>query len=179
MNLLVRIVRDDEGKEHAVKEKDTKMTELNLITGSECHTSHGAYGVVKVLVRGELTHHYKLSSCETNWDDVVEIGNGGKHGKWIPATLSLEPGTIVYVEGGSTHRRRPHKTGRGWFEVGDDEGAGVSVSTPGCSNHSLEVSGPLRRLDYAEMKERNLPIWIRSSKHLSVSEAQQRLDTHT
>lgn len=142
--------------------------EINIFSGSEWHTSYGAYGKVQVLKDGQLVPHFKVSGCDTNWDDVVEIGNHGKHGKWIPAVVDLEPGTLIYVEGSSTWRGKAQEKGRGWFEVVAD-GPQISISTPGYSGRNLEVSGNLRRLECVEMKERELPVVIRSSKHLHVS----------
>ena len=145
------------------------MTELNVITGSEWHTSYGAYGKINVYADGQMTPHFKVSGCDTNWDDVVEIGNHGKHGKWIPAILDLKPGTLIYVEGASTWRGKANEKARGWFEV-DPDSPSVEITTPGYSNRSLEIYGNLRRLSYQEMKEFDLPVTIRSSKHLSVRE---------
>jgi hypothetical protein len=144
--------------------------ELTLTTGSEWHTSYGAYGKVKVLNGNEMVPHFKTDACETDWDNVTEVGYHGKHGKWIPAWLTLEEGTLIYVEGAETWRGRASKKGRGWFEVMAD-GPIVKVTTPGYSSRGLEVQGTLRRLDYAEMKDRDLEPTIRSSKHLLVEAA--------
>ena len=60
--------------------------EIQVTTGREWHSSWGAYGLVKIYdpKTKTLTHHYETNQSEPNWDEVEEIGRGGKHGKWIP-----------------------------------------------------------------------------------------------
>lgn len=152
------------------------MKTIRIFTGSERHSSWGAYGRVKVLNGdNQLVPHYKgLAEDDeffTDWDEKAEVGYQGKHGLWVPAELYLKDGTIIYVEGASTYKGRPSSKGRGWFTV-DANAPTVCITTPGYSSRNLEVSGNLRRLDYAEQKELELPILIRRSKWLSVTEVE-------
>lgn len=147
------------------------MQELKVISGSEFHTPRRTYG--KVLIdstgTGEFVHHYKTNRSEADWDEVIEVGNHGKHGRWVPALIQVEEGELVYIEGASTYRGHAHQKGRGWFRASEDASE-VKISTPGYSDNSVEVRGRLKRLSYQEMKTLGLSPTIRSSKHLSVEE---------
>lgn len=143
--------------------------EIKVQTGNEWHTSYGAYGQVKLFneTTKTLAHHYKTSQSDTDWDEIIEVGNGGKHGKWMTAYIELEPGQLIYVEGSDTYKGRPNHKARGWFRANLDSDK-VHITAPDYSGRRLEVIGNLERLSYAEMKELDLPIKIRSSKHLEI-----------
>ncbi len=146
---------------------------IEITTGSEWHTSYGAYGFVKVLRGGAtLEHHYKLSGSSTDWDNVDEIGNHGKHGKWFPSQLLLNAGAILYCEGADTYKGYPSSKGRGWFIV-DPAAPKIEITTPGYSGRCLKIIGNLRQLSWQEQTELvgYLPI-VRRSKWLSVQSVQ-------
>lgn len=144
--------------------------EIKVQTGSEWHSSHGAYGQVKLFDKENktLTHHYNTKQSDTDWDEVIEIGNGGKHGKWMTAYVELEEGQLIYVEGANTYKDRPRQKARGWFRATNPDNDKIHVTAPDYAGRCLEVVGHLERLSYSEMKELDLPIKIRSSKHLEV-----------
>jgi len=140
---------------------------LSILTGNEWHTSSGGYA--KVQIGKERVPHFKVAGCATDWDEVVEIGSHGKHGKWIPAQLTLESGTLVYVEGASTWRGHVQEQGRGWFVV-DPAAPEIEIGVPG-PVPGMVISGHLRRLEADEQKALGLQPVVLKSKHLTVKEA--------
>lgn len=143
--------------------------EIKVQTGSEWHSSYGAYGQVKLYQTQTQTlkHHYETSRSDTDWDETIEIGSGGKHGKWMTSYIELDEGQLIYVEGAETYKGRPSRKACGWFRAVPNSDK-IHITAPDYAGRRLEVVGHLERLSYAEMKELDLPIKIRSSKHLEV-----------
>jgi hypothetical protein len=119
-----------------------------------------------------LVHHYETNQSEANWDEVEEIGYKGKHGKWIPAWVTLDGGQLIYVDGADTYKGRPSHRARGWFRANPDVES-VIITAPDYAGRGLRVIGKLERLSYSEMKKLDLPVKIRSSKWLKLCKGEQ------
>lgn len=152
------------------------MIQIYCETGSEWHSSWGAYGRIKVRqVDGRMVHHFTLPECETDWDEVTLVGSQGKHGKWIPAYLTVAEGALLYLEGASTYKGKPSKKGRGWFKA---RGAApkISITTPGYNDRGLYVEGNLEQVPYEVQVNLGLDPRIRNSKYLQVEEQKSGQD---